>query len=42
MKLKRKCAYFDVDGTLLEVFIIQSFSRYLTNKGFIEATYPIK
>ena len=40
MKLKSKCAYFDIDGTLLECFIIQSFPHYLANKGFIESTYP--
>jgi hypothetical protein len=35
MKLKRKCTYFEIDGTLLEDFIIQSFHRYLANKDFI-------
>ena len=40
MKFKTKCVYFDIDGILLDGFIIQSFPRYLANKGFIEATFP--
>ncbi|UCE16627.1 MAG: HAD family phosphatase [Candidatus Bathyarchaeota archaeon] len=40
--VQRRCAFFDVDGTLLEGFIIQSFPRFLADKGFIEAAYPNK
>lgn len=35
-------AFFDVDGTLVEGFIIQSFPRYLADESFIESTYPDK
>lgn len=31
----RSCALFDVDGTLLRGFIIQSFPRYLADQGVI-------
>jgi len=36
----RNCAFFDIDGTLLKGFIIQSFPRYLADSGYIEPTYP--
>lgn len=36
---KKSCAFFDIDGTLIEGFIIQSFPRYLTRNGFIKPTY---
>jgi HAD superfamily hydrolase (TIGR01490 family) len=39
---QRKCAFFDIDGTLLEGYIIQSFPRYLAKKDFIEPLYPNK
>jgi putative phosphoserine phosphatase / 1-acylglycerol-3-phosphate O-acyltransferase len=32
----RSCAIFDVDGTLLKGFIIQSFPRYLSDQGVID------
>jgi len=31
----RSCAVFDVDGTLLRGFIVQSFPRYLADQGVI-------
>jgi len=31
----RSCALFDVDGTLLRGFIVQSFPRYLADQGVI-------
>jgi len=39
---RRSCAFFDVDGTLLRGFIIQSFPRFLADEGIIEAAYPDK
>ena len=36
---RKSCAFFDIDGTLLESFIIQSFPRYLTENGFVEPRY---
>lgn len=38
----RNCSFFDIDGTLLKGLIIQSFPRFLADKGFIETTYPNK
>lgn len=37
---QRNCAFFDLDGTLFEGFMIQSFPRYLADENFINATYP--
>ena len=34
------CAFFDIDGTLVEGFMIQSFPRYLADAGFVNAAYP--
>jgi len=39
---RRNCAFFDVDGTLLTGFIIQSFPRFLADASFIEDTFPNK
>lgn len=39
---QRRCAFFDIDGTLVEGFIIQSFPRFLADKGFIKTVYPNK
>ena len=36
---QRSCAFFDIDGTLLEGFMIQSFPRYLANLALIDDTY---
>ena len=36
---QRNCAFFDIDGTLLEGFMIQSFPRYLANLALIDDTY---
>jgi phosphoserine phosphatase len=36
------CAFFDVDGTLLEGFMIQSFPRFLADKGIVDSKYPNK
>jgi HAD superfamily hydrolase (TIGR01490 family) len=33
------CALFDVDGTLLRGFIVQSFPRYLADQGVIRARF---
>ncbi|MCK5628936.1 HAD family phosphatase [Candidatus Bathyarchaeota archaeon] len=38
--IRRRCAIFDVDGTLLKGVITQSFTRYLAETGFIEDKYP--
>lgn len=38
---RRSCAFFDIDGTLIEGFIIQIFPRYLADVGFIKAAYPL-
>ncbi len=38
--IRRRCAIFDVDGTLLKGVITQSFARYLAETGFIEDKYP--
>jgi HAD superfamily hydrolase (TIGR01490 family) len=38
----QSCAFFDIDGTLLEGFIIQNFPRYLADRGYIESTNPDK
>lgn len=35
-----KCALFDIDGTLLKGFLIQSFPRFLADHLLIETTYP--
>ena len=35
----RSCALFDVDGTLLRGFIVQSFPRYLADQGVIDPRY---
>ncbi len=40
--VQRRCAFFDIDGTLFEGFIIQSFPRFLADKGLIKAAYPNK
>ena len=34
------CAFFDIDGTLVEGFMIQSFPRYLADAGFVNADHP--
>ena len=39
---KKSCAFFDIDGTLVEGFMIQSFPRFLVREGIIEDTYPNK
>jgi HAD superfamily hydrolase (TIGR01490 family) len=36
----RSAAIFDVDGTLLRGFIIQSFPRYLADHGVIQPRFP--
>jgi len=36
----RSCALFDVDGTLLRGFIIQSFPRYLADQGVVGPRFP--
>ena len=33
------CAFFDVDGTLLEGFMIQSPLRFLADKGIVGSRY---
>lgn len=38
----KSCAFFDIDGTLLNGFIIQSFPRYLADNGIIESRYSEK
>lgn len=38
----RSCSFFDIDGTLLKGLIIQSFPRFLADKGFIETAYSNK
>lgn len=38
----QSCAFFDIDGTLLEGFITQTFPRYLADNGYIGSTYPDK
>jgi len=38
----KSCAFFDIDGTLLNGFIIQSFPRYLADNGIIESRYSDK
>ena len=35
----KSAAFFDIDGTLIRGFIIQSFPRYLLEKGLIEEIY---
>lgn len=35
----RSCALFDVDGTLLRGFIVQSFPRYLADQGVIQSRF---
>ena len=35
----KTAAFFDIDGTLLRGFIIQSFPRYLLEKGLIDPIY---
>jgi len=35
----RSCALFDVDGTLLRGFIVQSFPRYLADQGVINPSF---
>ncbi|HEX9913593.1 MAG TPA: haloacid dehalogenase-like hydrolase [Candidatus Bathyarchaeia archaeon] len=35
----RSCALFDVDGTLLRGFIVQSFPRYLADQGVISPSF---
>lgn len=35
----RSCALFDVDGTLLRGFIVQSFPRYLADQGVISKDF---
>lgn len=35
----KSCALFDIDGTLLRGFIIQSFPRYLADRCIIESRY---
>jgi len=37
---RRRCAFFDVDGTLLRGFIIQEFLKYLKQQGVIDFQYP--
>ncbi|MDH5687332.1 MAG: HAD-IB family hydrolase [Candidatus Bathyarchaeota archaeon] len=34
------CAFFDIDGTLVKGFMIQSFPRYLADAGFVNAAHP--
>jgi HAD superfamily hydrolase (TIGR01490 family) len=34
-----RCAFFDIDGTLLKGFIIQAFPRFLADIGYIESRY---
>ncbi|MCW4049719.1 MAG: HAD-IB family hydrolase [Candidatus Bathyarchaeota archaeon] len=36
------CALFDVDGTLLTGFIIQTFPRYLAEHGLIESSFAVE
>ena len=36
---KKSCAFFDLDGTLIQGFIIQAFPRFLAEQGFIESRY---
>jgi len=38
----KSCAFFDIDGTLLNGFIIQSFPQYLADNGIIESRYSEK
>ena len=37
---KRSCAFFDLDGTMIEGFMIQSFPRFLADKGIVDSDYP--
>lgn len=39
---KLSCAFFDIDGTLVRGFMIQSFPHYLADNGVIESKYPDK
>lgn len=39
---QKKCGFFDVDGTLLRGYIIQSFPRYLADNGYIQTKYANK
>lgn len=42
LKIRNKqirCAFFDVDGTLVEGFMIQSFLRFLADVGFIQTSF---
>jgi HAD superfamily hydrolase (TIGR01490 family) len=36
----KSCSFFDVDGTLLDGFIIQRFPRFLADAGVIQTRYP--
>jgi putative phosphoserine phosphatase/1-acylglycerol-3-phosphate O-acyltransferase len=36
------CAFFDIDGTLLDGFMIQSFPRFLADNGVIDSENPDK
>jgi HAD superfamily hydrolase (TIGR01490 family) len=37
--LRKSCAFFDIDGTLLQGFIIQAFPQFLAINRFIEPKY---
>jgi HAD superfamily hydrolase (TIGR01490 family) len=39
---QKTCAFFDIDGTLVKGFIIQSFPRFLAEKGVIASKFPHK